>query len=183
MEIFRIGDKLVSKHKINSMIDKILTLRVEGFSQQEAAKRLEIDRTFISRLEGIGEVRKGSRIAVVGFPIKNKQEITRMLEQLGVDYQLLMTEEERQIFINDKDGPTLLAEFMHLVTIVRDYDVVVFLGSNYRIKISEAMLDREVVGVVIGESPITEDVYVDAQELKQLIQSLIIPKTQEAKNQ
>lgn len=176
MEIFRIGDKLVSKHKIGSMIDKILALRVEGYSQQEVAKRLDIDRTFISRLEGIGEVRKGSRLAVVGFPVKNKKEIAQMLTRAGVEYQLLMTEEERQAFINDKDGPTLLAEFMHLVTVIREYDVVVFLGSNYRIRISEAMLDREVVGVVIGESPITEDVYVNPNELLQLVNTLAATK-------
>lgn len=181
MEIFRIGEKLVSKQRIISMIDEILALRVGGYSQQEAAKRLEIDRTFISRLEGIGEVRKGSSLAVVGFPIKNKEEIAHVLTRVGVDYQLLMTEKERQAFINGKDGPALLAEFMNLVTVVRDYDVVVFLGSNYRIRISEAMLDREVIGVVIGESPITEDVYVDPKELLQLIHTLTTPKDQEAK--
>lgn len=177
MEIFRIGDKLVSKNKIHTMLEKILNLRMEGHSQQEVANRLEIDRTFISRLEGIGEIRKGSRIAVVGFPIGNKEEVVDILTEAGVDYQLIWTEDERQRFITGKDGPRLLADFLHLVTEVREYDTVVILGSHYRIRVSEAMLDREVVGMPIGETPITEDVFVDGAELQQLIDALVEGKS------
>lgn len=176
MEIFRIGDKLVSKRRIHVMLEKIMTLRAEGYSQQEVANRLNVDRTFISRLEGIGEVRKGSRIAVVGFPLQNKEGVAQVLSEAGVDYQLLMTEKERQRFINEKQGSALLADFLQLVTEIREYDVVVILGSHYRIRVSEAMLDREVIGMVIGESPITEDVHVDLNELRQLIQTLIKAK-------
>lgn len=172
MEFYRIGDKLISTHKIHVMVEKILRLRVEGYSQQEVAQRLNVDRSFISRLEGIGEVRKGSRVAVVGFPIKNKEEVAQVLEEAGVDYQLIWTEEERQQFIRNKDGAKLLADFLNLVSEVREYDVVVVLGSLYRIRVSEAMLDREVIGMVIGESPITEDVQVDLQALKKLMGNL-----------
>lgn len=176
MDFFRIGDKLISKQKIETMLEKILRLRMEGFSQQEVAQRLNVDRTFISRLEGIGEVRKGSRLAVVGFPIKNTEEIIAVLKEAGVDYHLIWTEEQRQQFIRNKDGPQLLSDFMQKVTEVREYDVVVMLGSQYRIRVSEAMLDREVVGLVIGESPITEDVYVEPQALRQLLQNLVRAK-------
>lgn len=176
MEFYRIGEKLISTHKIHVMVEKILRLRMEGLSQQEVAQRLNVDRSFISRLEGIGEVRKGSRVAVVGFPIKNKEEVARVLEEAGVDYQLIWTEEERQQFVRDKDGPKLLADFLHLVSEVREYDVVVVLGSLYRIRVSEAMLDREVIGMVIGESPITEDVHVDLHALKKLMGNLACAK-------
>ncbi|NLL18988.1 MAG: helix-turn-helix domain-containing protein [Clostridia bacterium] len=176
MDFFRIGEKLISKQKIETMVEKILRLRSEGFSQQEVAQRLNVDRTFISRLEGIGEVRKGSRVAVVGFPIQNTEEITAVLKEAGVDYQLIWTEAQRQQFIRDKDGPQLLADFLQKVTEVREYDVVVILGSQYRIRVTEAMLDREVVGMVIGETPITEDVYVDPGELRQLLQNLVRAK-------
>ncbi|HHW07852.1 MAG TPA: transcriptional regulator [Clostridia bacterium] len=172
MEFYRIGDKLISIHKIQVMVEKILRLRMEGYSQQEAAQRLKLDRSFISRLESLGEVRKGSRVAVVGFPIKNKEEVSRILQEAGVDYQLIWTEEERQQFVRDKDGQKLLAEVFKIVGEVREYDVVVVLGSRYRIRVSEAMLDREVIGLVIGESPITEDVYVDPQALQKLMDNL-----------
>jgi predicted XRE-type DNA-binding protein len=173
VDFFRIGEKLISRQKIETMLEKILRLRSEGLSQQEVAQRLNVDRTFISRLEGIGEVRKGSRVAVVGFPIRNTEEITAVLKEAGVDYQLIWTEAQRQQFIRDKDGPQLLADFLQKVTEVRAYDVVVILGSQYRIRVTEAMLDREVVGMVIGESPITEDVYVDPGELRQLLHNLV----------
>jgi len=173
VDFFRIGEKLVSKQKIENMVEKILRLRMEGYSQQEVSQRLKVDRTFISRLESLGEVRKGSRVAVVGFPILNTEEVEAVLDEAGVDYRLIWTEAQRQQFIRDKDGPQLLADFLQKVTEVRDYDVVVVLGSQYRIRVSEAMLDREVVGMVIGESPITEDVYVDPQELRQLLQNLV----------
>ncbi|MGI6551981.1 MAG: transcriptional regulator [Clostridia bacterium] len=174
MELIRIGDKLISLRKINSTLEKIFALRMEGCSQQEVANRLQIDRTFVSRLESIGEVRKGSRIAVVGFPVLNKEELLDVLKENSVEFQLLMTEEERQQFITGKSGAELLSDFMEIVAQVREYDVVVILGSNYRIKISEAMLDREVVGMVIGDSPITKDVYVDPAKLRELLASLAV---------
>ena len=73
MDFIRIGDKVISKEKLWSKIEKILDLRVKGLSQHEAARRMSLDRTFISRLED-WERRKGHSIAVVGFPIKNKKE-------------------------------------------------------------------------------------------------------------
>src|SRR5690606_1924967 len=172
MEFYRIGDKLNSLPKIQAMVEKILRMRMEGYSQQEVAQRLKLDRSLISRLESLGEVRKGARVAVVGFPIKNKEEVSRILQEAGVDYQLIWTEEERQQFVRDMDGQKLLAEVFKIVGEVREYDVVVVLGSRYRIRVSEAMLDREVIGMVIGESPITEDVYVDPQALKKLLENL-----------
>lgn len=177
MEFYRIGDKLISFHKIQVMVEKILRLRMEGYSQQEVAQRLKLDRSFISRLESLGEVRKGARVAVVGFPIKNKEEVARVLKEAGVDYQLIWTEAERQQFVRNKDGKALLDEVFKMVAEVREYDVVVVLGSRYRIRVTEAMLDREVIGMVIGESPITEDVYVDPQALRKLMANLSKGKT------
>src|SRR5690606_37529939 len=104
MQFYRIGDKLISLPKIQAMVEKILRMRMEGYSQQEVAQRLKLDRSLISRLESLGEVRKGARVAVVGFPIKNKEEVSRILQEAGVDYQLIWTEEERQQFVRDMDG-------------------------------------------------------------------------------
>ena len=91
MDIIRIQDKIISQQKINDSITKILQLRALGYSQQEVADRMSVDRTFISRLEGIGELRKGKTIACIGFPIKNKTEIQAILEEEGVDFIMLMT--------------------------------------------------------------------------------------------
>ena len=57
---FRIGDKLLNRTKLDRIIDRIFELRMSGASQQEVAQRIGCDRTFVSRLEGLAEVRKGA---------------------------------------------------------------------------------------------------------------------------
>ncbi|WDC85484.1 hypothetical protein PL321_09400 [Caloramator sp. mosi_1] len=102
MDFVKIGDKTISVSRINKKIEEIIELRGKGYSQQEVAKILDVDRSFISRLESIGEVRKGGDIAVIGFPIKNKEEIIEVLRTFNVEYILLMNEEERQNFIKNR---------------------------------------------------------------------------------
>ena len=68
VDLLRIGEKLISTSRIHRTVDQILELRSQGQSQQEVAEQIGVDRTFISRLEGLGEVRKGGRVAVIGFP-------------------------------------------------------------------------------------------------------------------
>ncbi|MHB1127653.1 MAG: transcriptional regulator [Bacillota bacterium] len=172
MELIRIGEKLLSREKIDRLIDRILELRVRGVSQQEVARLLHIDRTFVSRLERSGEVRKGKRIAVIGFPVENKNDLIEALTWEGVEFILLMTDAERWHFVQEKSGLELLNEIMDIIARVRDYDVVIIIGSNYRIKLSEALLNKEVVGIELGQSPIEGDVYVNPVELAALVRSL-----------
>ena len=75
MDLVRIGEKVISIPRINNKINEILQYRMLGMSQQEAADKLGGERTFISRLEGLGEIRKGQSIAAIGFPIKNRAEV------------------------------------------------------------------------------------------------------------
>ncbi|MGE5422396.1 MAG: transcriptional regulator [Ignavibacteriales bacterium] len=172
MEFFRIQDKMISREKILAGINKILELRSRGFSQQEVADRLAVDRTFISRLETLGEVRKGQTIAVVGFPILNKQEIEELLQQEGVDFVMLMTEQERNDFVVQKTGSEMLNELMDLINDVRGYDVVVLLASDYRLKLCSGLLDSEIITMEIGESPLKEDKWVNPQELQRILRAV-----------
>lgn len=169
---FRVGEKLISLEKLDRIIDQILTQRSEGVSQQEVAERFGLDRSFVSRLESLGAVRKGARLAVIGFPIKNKEEIESLLVELGVDFSLIMTDEERWRFVEEKSGIDLFNEVMRLTAQVRTYDVVIFIGSRQRIKWAAALLDKEVIGIDLGESPIKEDRYVDREKLRELINSV-----------
>ncbi|MGI9861070.1 transcriptional regulator [Moorella naiadis] len=172
MDLIRIGDKLISRRKIDATLERIFALRRQGFSQQEAARQVGVDRTFVSRLETLGEVRRGKRIAVVGFPLANKGEVEAMLRQEGVEYTLLLTDTERWDFVRQKNGLELFNTIMEVVTRIRDYDVVIIIGSDYRIKVSEALLGRDVIGYVIGTSPIQGDRTVDVEELRQLVHQL-----------
>jgi transcriptional regulator len=172
MEFIRIQDKIISWQRIENNLKKILQLRARGLSQQEVADRLSIDRTFISRLEGIGELRKGQTIACIGFPLINKLEIQEILEEEGVDFILLMTEQERLDFVNQYSGKELLNVIMDLLARIRKYEVVICLGSDERVKLIEGMLDAEVISMEIGTSPIIEDKWVDPQEIRKILRAI-----------
>jgi len=169
VEIIRIGDKLISPRKINETIERILALRQKGLSQQEVADKLQIDRTFISRLESIGEVRKGKTVAIVGFPIENKDEIYQVAAEEGVDFILLLSEQERWAFAQERSGIELLEIVMDLAAQVRQMDTIILIGSDKRIRVMQAFLGREVIPIEIGPSPITQDVRLDPEELRAIL--------------
>lgn len=172
MEFYRIQDKIISWQKIEKTFRKALLLRSRGFSQQEVATRLGIDRTLISRLEGVGELRKGQSVACIGFPVLNKDEIIGILEKEGVDFIMLMSEKERLDFVNLRSGKELLNEIMALTARVRAYEVVICIGSDERLRLFEGMLDNQVITLEIGESPLTEDKWVDPQEIRKIMKSI-----------
>jgi len=169
MDIIRIQDKIISRQKINDSITKILQLRALGYSQQEVADQMSVDRTFISRLEGIGELRKGKTMACIGFPIKNKTEIQAILEKEGVDFIMLMTEEERQTYVEQRSGKEMLNELMDLIGKMHSFETIIAIGSDNRIKLIQGLLDSEVICVEIGTSPITEDKWVDPDEIRKIL--------------
>lgn len=173
MELFRIGDKLVSKTRIERRIEQILKLRASGHSQQEVAEQVGVDRTFISRLESMGELRKGGRLAVIGFPVGNKEEVERVCREQGVEFVLLFDDEERWNFVSEVSGPELFNRVMEWVSRLREFDVVIFIGSDMRIRLAEAVLGQEsVVGISLGPSPIKGDRNVSPEMLAELIRSL-----------
>lgn len=172
MELIRLGEKIISRRKIDKIIGEILSLRSKGLSQTEVAARLGIDRTVVCRLENIGEIRKGRRVAVIGFPVLNKDELRDALEKAGVDLILLMSDKERWEYIRQKSGLDLFDSIMELIAKVHSCDRVIIIGSNRRIKIFEAVLDKEVIGLEIGESPILEDKHVEVEKIIELIQAV-----------
>jgi transcriptional regulator with XRE-family HTH domain len=170
--LFRIGDKLINRQKIYRTVDQILSLRCKGLSQQEVANQVGVDRTVISRLENMGEVRKGKSVALVGFPIRNCEELEQVARQEGIDYCLLLTEKQRWQFLQEKSGVELFNAIMRIISDVRRSDMVIILGSNMRIKLIETMLDKEVIGIQIGESPIAEDKYVQPEIVRDIVRKI-----------
>lgn len=172
MDLIRLGEKIISRRKIDRAVSEILIMRSKGLSQTEVATRLGVDRTLVSRLEGLGEIRKGRSLAVVGFPISNKEEVREALEGEGVDLIFLMSEKERWEYLRDKSGLTLFDSIMETIAMLHSFDQVVMIGSNKRIKVIEAVLDKEVVGFEIGESPIQEDKYVETEKIVELVRAI-----------
>ena len=172
MDLFRIGDKLVSRPKIDRAVDRILDLRYQGLSQQEVANKLGIDRTFVSRLEGLGEVRKGKTIAIIGFPVGSKDEIEQVSREEGVDFSLIMTDKERWDFVKDRDGLAVLNDLLRIINDMRQYDTVICMASDMRIDLMRSLLDKEVLTITLGHSPIRGDVRVDPEMLRNMLRAL-----------
>jgi transcriptional regulator with XRE-family HTH domain len=172
MELIRLGDKIISRRKIDQAVNKILDYRVKGLSQTEVAQRLGIDRTLVCRLENLGEIRKGRSLAVVGFPVLNKKEVEEALESEGVDLVFIMSEKERWQFVQQKSGVDLFDTIMEQIAKVHSFEQVIVIGSNKRIKIFEDVLAKEVVGFEIGESPIQEDKFVEIVDLIELVRAV-----------
>lgn len=172
MDLIRIGEKVISRKKIDKAIDEIIKLRTLGLPQSEVGEKMNIERTFISRLEGLGEIRKGQSIAAVGFPIKNKQEVEKVLKEFGVEYHLLMSEEERNQFVNQSNGQQLINHIMELINKFRGFDTVIVMASDYRSKIIKDMLDNQIIEIDIGKSPLKEDVEINLDLLIDILKIL-----------
>jgi predicted XRE-type DNA-binding protein len=170
--LVRVGDKLISRQKIDHQIDQILEQRARGLSQQQVAAQFGIDRTFISRLESLGEVRKGRSLALIGFPVANKEQLASVASEEALEFVWLMTNAERWDYVAQRSGLQLVQEVMGLIAEVRRHDALIFVGSDQRSRMVRALVDREVIALEIGKSPITEDQIVDPERLRALIRQL-----------
>ena len=172
MDLVRIGEKIISIPRINNKINEILQYRMLGMSQQEAADKLGVERTFISRLEGLGEIRKGQSIAAIGFPIKNRSEVENVLRAFGVEYFFLMSEAERTDYVNNCSGAQLTNRIIELVNKLRSFDTVIVMASDYRNRLARDLLDNKVIEIDIGKSPIKKDVNVNLDNLTDILKTL-----------
>ena len=172
MEPIRIGDKLINRNKIHKQIDAMLDLRMQGFSQQEVAKAYATDRAFVSRVESLGEIRKGGRVALVAFPISNKDEILTLAAQEGIEFSVVFNDKERWAFLRYKNGVQLFNEVMTIIAKLRESDILIVAASNMRINLAEAIIDKHVIGITMGESPIEEDKYLEPQLIRDIMQKI-----------
>ncbi len=174
MKLIRIGEKVISEDKLKREINKILKLRTEGLTQGEVARKLGVERTFVSRLESLGEIRKGKKIALVGFPIRNKGEIIALAEEFGLDYTLILSEQERHDFVNSRNKTELFNDLLDIITNLLDFDVIIFLGSDKRVEFAEKLFNIQVIGIEIGQSPITEDQYINPEIIENVLKEIKI---------
>lgn len=170
-QFYRVGDKLIDRDRLLEAIDQILTLRQQGLSQQDVARRVGVDRTFVSRLEGLGELRKGQSIAVVGFPVANKAELEQACREAGVDFTFLLTERERWAFLEQKTGLELFNELMTLLAEIRRHPVVIILGNNQPARFIAALLDREAAVLRVPQTPGTNG-HFDPAAIRRLVTEL-----------
>lgn len=172
LEFIRVGDKIISLDKIRHVAEQAIKFRSQGLSQQEVARRLNLDRTFISRLESLGEVRKGDRVALFGFPVANKTEIVSLARGAGIDYIWIMNDEERWELVGKKSGLDFLNEAMEVLSTLRSYQTVILISSKKWLRLAEALLDGEIIFVDLGESPITKDCHLDPDNFQYVLDNV-----------
>jgi len=174
--IFRVGEKLISLNKAVRLIEKTLELREKGASQQETAKKLRLDRSFVSRLETIGEIRKGNRIAVIGFPLANNELLTAICREYGLDFYLLLNNEQRWELVQDKQALDFFNTALDLVTRLREFDTLIMITSDKWYRLAEALLDLQIIQIDLGQTPIESDRTIDPQLLKDTIEQVFSRK-------
>lgn len=173
MEFIRIGEKLLNLTKIDETVREILHLRQLGMSQQEVAAKLQLDRTFISRLETMGAVRRGGKIGLMAFPVANKEELAAVANRLGIEQQLILSDQERWQLVEGKSGLDFFNQVMGVIEQFRCCELVLVFCSGKWKRLAEALLDSQVLAVEIGNTPIAGDVYVNPRELEKMLEPFI----------
>jgi hypothetical protein len=172
VRFYRIGDKVVGKEKLVSILDEILGDREAGATQEEAARAHGVQRTFVSFLESLGEVRRGARVALVGFPVANAEEVKALGERKALDFVLVFSQAQRED-IESSAGYDVFNRLLETLATLRDFDVVVFMASDWRLELIERILGTEVVGIPLGSTPLRADVHVDIARLEDTIDAVL----------
>jgi hypothetical protein len=172
LRLHRIGDKVIDSEKISNLIAEILSRRAVGATQQEVAVAMGLERAFVSHLEGLGEIRRGNRIAVIGFPVSNKDELHEVAHAYGVDFIYLLNESERKDYVGRRSGAQLFNEIFDLLANLRDFDIVVLMASDKRIANLSKILNRDIIGIELGDSPIKRDRKVDPETLADILEKI-----------
>jgi hypothetical protein len=176
VRFFRIGDKIVSREKLVEQITDILRDRERGATQADAAKAHGVERSFISWLETLGEVRRGRRVGLIAFPVSNGDEVRELAERHGVEFLLIMSQAEREA-LEGSPGDAVFNRVLEVLSTLKDFDVLVLLASDWRVGTIEKILGREVVAVTLGPSPLRHDVGVDLVELDHILEGVTAPMT------
>jgi transcriptional regulator with XRE-family HTH domain len=150
-----------------------MQLRAQGISQQEVARRLTLDRSFVSRLETIGELRKGKKVAVIGFPIKNKDELLGICQELGLDFTLILNDAERWALAGEQKALDFFNRVMEILAGLRDFDALLLITSEKWRRLAEALFDLQIIYINLGPTPLQGDCAVDPVYFREILASIL----------
>lgn len=174
MRFYRIGDKVVGRDKIIEQVEAILTDREGGATQHEAAVSHGVDRSFVSWLENLGEVRRGKRVALIAFPVANVDAVRAVCDAHGIELALVVSQAEREGFEAGR-ADQMFNFVLDTLADLKDFDVVIILASTKRTGAIEKILGREVISLSLGMSPLRHDVEVDLDQLNDLLDAVTAP--------
>jgi hypothetical protein len=84
---------------------------------------------------------------------------------------LLLTQKERFDFIRKKTKSELFNEVMEIIVNLADFDLIIFMGSDMRVPVVEKIFSVQVIGIVIGHSPIKESKYVSPEKIIEIVKA------------
>lgn len=164
MKTVRIGDKIISLERARNLIERIFHLRQSGSTQQEVASMLGVERSFISHLEGLGEIRRSKQIALLGSGIGNASEVEEMGRELGLDYVQLL------------GNKASVEEILGALAWVQSADFVVFIGGDSEMALFEKIIDKKILGIpTSGNGKL-----VDTGKLRETLKNLAEKRTRRA---
>lgn len=172
MRVYRIGDKVISRDKLTDALDAIMEDREAGATQEEAARRAGVQRSFISFAETLGEIRRGPRVALVAFPVANGDEVRKLAERYALDFVLVVSQSQRES-IESGDATNVFNQLLETLAVLREFDTLVLIASDERVKTIERILGTEVVGIELGSSPLRQDKLVDLEELDNVLTAVL----------
>jgi hypothetical protein len=172
VRLYRIGDKVVSEDKLQDAVRAILEGREAGATQEDVSRAHGVQRSFVSFLETLGEVRRGDKVALVGFPIANAEKVKELAQSHFLDFVLVLSQDERES-IESGDATRVFNQLLETVAALKDYDTLVLIASDWRIRTMERILGTEVIGIPLGASPLRSDVPVDLEELDAVLTTVL----------
>lgn len=87
---------------------------------------------------------------------------------------MLLTEEERWDFIKNKSSLEIFNLLMEILTRLKEFDLLIFLGSDMRLDLVDKLMDGKIVGIELGNSPLKENIYVDPDRIEEIIKNFSI---------
>ncbi|MDI6689494.1 MAG: transcriptional regulator [Actinomycetota bacterium] len=169
MELIRIGEKIISRDRLLKLVSEILHRRSRGATQQEVASVLGVERSFVSHLEGLGEIRRGKRIALIGLSAENRTQIEEIAREYAVDFISLPGED--YFTSPGRDPVELFNQVLEILTKLKEFDLVILLTPDKGLSLLEKVLDKEVVSIPLCKPG---GGYLNPQELKSSLSKLIV---------
>lgn len=171
MRIFRIGEKAVGWEKLTAALELILSDRSRGATQEEVARAHGVQRSFVSFLETLGEIRRGEKVALLAFPVANVEEVKAVAKRHSVDLAIVLSQSQREGVEHMSGGETFNMVLDTMAELV-GYDTLVVAASDKRVEEISAIFDTDVISLPLGESPLREDVEVDIAALSELLEAI-----------
>lgn len=152
-------------------LNDILLSRVKGATQEEAAQRAGVPRSFVSNIETLGALRHGKKIAFIAFPVSNAEAAMKLAQSYGIDLSLALSQNDRE-HVGEGPASDMFNRMIDTLAALRTFDTIVVAASDYRIETFKHIVDGDIVGIALGPSPITEDQELDLDMLKRVLEEL-----------